>query len=183
MCNAITLLGLSHKDNYLCGKSKYMAKSHTYQLTVTWTGNLGEGTKGYRAYSRDHMIQASGKPIILGSADPAFRGDAERYNPEEQLVAAVSTCHMLWYLHLCSDAKITVVSYQDDAWGEMEETANGGGRFKTVLLKPKILILEAEQMEKAYQLHEKAHQLCFIANSVNFPVRHEPSIELQFKEV
>lgn len=153
-----------------------MPKSHIYQLTVTWTGNQGTGTSGYRAYSRDHVIEAVGKPIIPGSSDPSFRGDPSRYNPEEQFLASLSSCHMLWYLHLCSDAKITVVSYKDQAEGKMEETANGGGRFTAVVLKPRIQILETERLEEAHHLHERANALCFIANSVNFPVRHEAEI-------
>lgn len=153
-----------------------MPRSHIYQLTVTWTGNQGTGTSAYRAYSRDHIIEAAGKPIIPGSADPSFRGDPSRYNPEEQFLAALSSCHMLWYLHLCSDAKITVVSYKDQAEGKMEETADGGGRFTAVVLKPSIQILETERLEEAHRLHERANALCFIANSVNFPVEHEAEI-------
>jgi len=153
-----------------------MPKFHTYQLTVTWTGNQGTGTSAYRAYSRDHIIEAVGKPIIPGSSDPSFRGDPSRYNPEEQFLAALSSCHMLWYLHLCSDAKITVVSYKDQAEGKMEETADGGGRFTAVVLKPCIQILETDRLEEAHRLHERANALCFIANSVNFPVRHEAQI-------
>lgn len=153
-----------------------MAKIHTYQLEITWTGNLGKGTKGYRSYSRNHIIEAPGKPTIPGSSDPSFRGDASRYNPEEQLVAALSACHMLWYLHLCAEAGISVVSYKDLAEGKMEETTDGGGRFTGVTLKPTIQILEADLLEKAHQLHERANQLCFIANSVNFPVKHEGRI-------
>ena len=150
-----------------------MGKSHFYQLTVTWTGNQGTGTSGYRAYSRDHIIEAPGKPIIPGSADPSFRGDPSRYNPEEQFLASLSSCHMLWYLHLCSDAKITVVSYKDQAEGKMEEIAEGGGRFKEVILKPVVQILQKDRIDEAHHLHERANALCFIANSVNFPVLHE----------
>lgn len=157
-------------------KARSMSKVHEYQVKVTWTGNLGRGTQSYRAYSRDHIIEAKGKPIIPASSDPSFRGDPTRYNPEEQLVASLSACHMLWYLHLCSEAGITVVSYSDPAHGVMEETADGGGRFAEVVLRPTIQILEQNKVEQAEALHTKANQLCFIANSMNFPVKHEATI-------
>src|SRR5499426_564348 len=104
-------------------------KEHHYSVVVTWTGNQGSGTSGYRDYRRDHDISAAGKPIIPASSDPIFRGDASRYNPEDLLVASLSGCHMLWYLHLCADAGIRVTEYRDDATGTMVETADGGGRF------------------------------------------------------
>lgn len=154
-----------------------MSTTHAYQIKITWTGNLGKGTQGYRAYSRDHVIEAEGKPIIPASSDPAFRGDPTRYNPEEQLVAALSSCHMLWYLHLCAAAGITVVSYSDEAIGQMKETKDGGGHFTSVTLRPTIQILEKDRLDQAHALHERANQLCFIANSVNFPVQHECTIE------
>ncbi len=155
-----------------------MSKTHTYQIQLQWTGNLGKGTANYRAYSRDHELQATGKPVILGSSDPAFRGDSQRYNPEEQLVAALSSCHMLWYLHLCAEAGIVVVDYSDAATGTMLETEDGGGRFVEVTLHPKVSIQQSEMTEKALALHERAHELCFIANSVNFPVLCEGTIEV-----
>ena len=149
-------------------------KQHRYSIQVKWTGNLGQGTSGYRAYSRNHEIAAPGKPVVPGSSDPTFRGDPERYNPEELLVTSLSTCHMLWYLHLCAEAKIVVLHYEDDASGVMEETPDGGGRFTQVVLKPRVVITASEDLERAEALHERAHHLCFIANSVNFPVRCEP---------
>ena len=153
-------------------------KTHHYPVTVNWTGNLGEGTASYRTYSRNHEITAPGKPILAGSSDPAFRGDKTRYNPEEMLVASVSTCHMLWYLHLCAEAGIVVTRYADHPTGTLVETAEGGGRFSTVTLKPVITLAQGDPA-LAEQLHEKAHHLCFIANSVNFPVRCEPAIHLE----
>jgi organic hydroperoxide reductase OsmC/OhrA len=151
------------------------AKEHSYQVKVQWTGNLGPGTSHYTAYTRHHEISAPGKPPLPGSSDPAFRGDPARYNPEELLVASLSACHMLWYLHLCSVAGIIVVSYEDKATGTMAETPEGG-RFTEVVLHPHITITKPERREEALHLHEKAHHLCFIANSVNFPVRYEPVI-------
>lgn len=154
-----------------------MSKVHAYQVKITWTGNLGKGTQTYRAYSRDHIIEVEGKPIIPASSDPAFRGSPSRYNPEEQLVASLSSCHMLWYLHLCAEAGITVVSYRDEAEGRMQETADGGGRFTEVTLRPVLQIIEKDQVDQAHALHARANQLCFIANSVNFPIKHECTIE------
>lgn len=151
-------------------------KEHHYAVSVTWTGNLGSGTSGYRNYGRDHEIAASGKPTIPCSSDPIFRGDASRYNPEDLLVAALSACHMLWYLHLCADAGIRVTEYRDDATGTMVESADGGGRFAEVTLHPRLIVSRGADRDLAIRLHEKAHHLCFIANSVNFPVRCQPEI-------
>jgi organic hydroperoxide reductase OsmC/OhrA len=145
-------------------------KQHGYQIQVDWTGNDGEGTKTYRSYRRDHTISATGKPVIPGSSDPSFRGDGSRYNPEEMLVASLSSCHMLWYLHLCSANQVTVLDYHDAATGTMEEQANGSGEFTRVVLHPKVTIAAGDDRAKAVALHEEAHQCCFIANSVNFPV-------------
>jgi organic hydroperoxide reductase OsmC/OhrA len=154
-------------------------KTHAYQITVEWTGNLGSGTKSYTAYDRAHDVYADGKPVILGSSDPAFRGDRSRYNPEELLVASLSTCHMLWYLHLATQAKIVVTRYVDRAIGSMAETQNGSGHFTEVVLQPDITVEPGADLEVARDLHEKAHHFCFIANSVNFPVRCEPSFQIQ----
>ena len=154
-------------------------KTHTYRADVVWSGNLGVGTRGYRDYGRDHDIRAPGKPTIPGSSDPGFRGDAAQWNPEELLVASVSTCHQLWYLHLCSDAGITVMAYADKASGEMIETADGGGRFTGVTLRPHARLAAGGDVAKATALHERAHHYCFIANSVNFPIGIEPSFEIE----
>jgi organic hydroperoxide reductase OsmC/OhrA len=154
-------------------------KGHHYKTTITWTGNLGSGTSGYRAYDRNHVISVEGKPDIPGSSDPAFRGDRARYNPEEMLVASVSSCHMLWYLHLCAEAGLIVVDYVDEATGTMEETADGGGRFAEVILYPKVTVTDEAMVNKANELHYKANKLCFIANSCNFPILHKPSTEVK----
>ena len=153
-----------------------MGREHRYQATITWTGNLGEGTAGYRSYSRDHEVSGEGKPVLPGSSDPAFRGDPARWNPEELLIAALSQCHMLWFLHLCAANGIAVISYTDDAQGAMAEGADGGGEFTTVTLRPRATITDPAQASRALELHEEAHRLCFIARSVNFPVRCEPVI-------
>jgi organic hydroperoxide reductase OsmC/OhrA len=153
-------------------------KQHRYSVHVTWTGNLGQGTSSYRAYSRNHEIAAAGKPVLPGSSDPTFRGDPDRYNPEEFLVSSLSTCHMLWYLHLCAEAKIVVVEYVDEASGVMTERSDGGGRFTEVTLKPHVVIASGGDLAGAEALHERAHHLCFIANSVNFPVRCDPRIRI-----
>lgn len=153
-----------------------MAKTHAYEAEVIWTGNQGSGTSGYKAYSRDHVIRAGSKPEIPGSSDPAFRGDPARYNPEDMLVASLSACHMLWYLHLCMANKIVVEDYRDHAVGVMVETADGGGHFESVTLRPRIIIAAGGDLELAERLHQEAHAKCFIANSVNFPVRHEALI-------
>lgn len=147
--------------------------THTYHTQLHWTGNLGSGTSGYRAYSRDHEIQVEGKPMLPGSSDPTFRGDPSRYNPEDLLVSSLSACHMLWFLHLCTDAGIVVTAYSDNATGTMTETADGSGRFSEVILHPQVTVAEAAMVERAQALHAAAYRMCFIANSCNFPVRHE----------
>ncbi|MYM32565.1 OsmC family peroxiredoxin [Duganella sp. CY15W] len=144
--------------------------SHQYQLTVEWTGNSGSGTSGYREYERAHTISAAGKPSIPGSSDPAFRGDAARWNPEELLVASAAACHKLWYLHLCADAGIVVTTYEDHAQGTMKDD-----RFESIVLRPRVTI-SAGSADTAAQLHHAAHENCYIANSVNFPIRCEPVI-------
>jgi len=150
-------------------------KQHDYHVRITWTGNDGEGTRSYSAYRRDHLIESEGKAPIVASSDPHFRGDPTRYNPEELLVASLSSCHMLWYLHLCAVNQITVVGYRDAACGVMEEAADGSGKFVRVLLKPAVKIAAGDR-EKALSLHHEAHRMCFIANSVNFPVDCEPEL-------
>ena len=156
-----------------------MKNEHTYKTALTWTGNTGEGTKNYKSYDRDHTISVENKPDILGSSDPAFRGDNTRHNPEDLLVSSLSACHMLWYLHLCAVNGITVVDYSDDASGIMQETADGGGHFTEVTLRPSVVITDAAHIDKANELHNDAHKLCFIANSVNFPVRHIPDCRVK----
>ncbi|MFC7546571.1 OsmC family protein [Plantactinospora sp. GCM10030261] len=153
-----------------------MASNHRYEVTVTWTGNRGGGTSDYRSYDRDHEVTAGDKPALPGSSDPAFRGDAARWNPEELLVASLSQCHMLWYLHLCAADGIVVTDYRDVASGTMAQTPDGGGRFTEVTLRPEVSVAEPGMAERAAALHTRANELCFIARSVNFPVHHEPTI-------
>lgn len=155
-------------------------KKHTYQVDIRWTGNQGVGTKSYRSYLRDYDISGMGKSqAIKGSSDPEFRGDTSRYNPEELLVSSISSCHMLWYLHLCSAHDIVVVDYEDSATGVMMETEEGSGRFEKVTLFPVVSITDASQVELAKQLHDEAHKMCFIANSCNFPIDHQAKIIVQ----
>lgn len=154
------------------------ACEHHYAVTIDWTGNTGAGTAGYRGYERRHEIAVPGaaKPPIAGSSDPAFRGDAARWNPEELLVASLAACHQLWYLHLCADAGIVVVAYHDAAEGVMREAADGSGRFARVVLRPQVTVAAGTDVERARALHARAHARCFIASSVGFPVTHEPEI-------
>ena len=153
-------------------------KIHHYQSTVTWTGNKGNGTSDYTSYSRDHVISIPNKPDLLGSSDTVFRGDGTKYNPEDMLLASLSVCHMLWYLHLCADEGINVMSYTDSPKGTMEEYQGSGGKFIEVILNPLITIEFPDMIDRALSLHEKAHSCCFIANSVNFPVKHIPVINI-----
>ena len=152
-----------------------MPHQHRYRVDVDWTGNLGSGTESYRGYERSHEIRVSGKPALAGSSDVAFRGDASRHNPEDMLVAALSSCHMLAYLHLAATAKVVVTAYSDVAEGMMETEA-GCGRFVEVVLRPTVTISATSDAAKAAALHADAHHACFIASSVNFPVHCEPRI-------
>jgi organic hydroperoxide reductase OsmC/OhrA len=153
-------------------------KIHTYAVAVNWTGNRGTGTSGYRDYDRDHEIGAAGKPTIPGSSDPAFRGNPARWNPEEMLVASISTCHQLWYLHLASAAGVRVVAYEDRPLGRMAEDPNGSGRFIGVTLHPIVTVAAGADQAKAKALHHDAHEMCFIANSVNFAIDCSPEIRV-----
>ncbi|GII05526.1 OsmC family protein [Planobispora takensis] len=154
-----------------------MTRLHTYDTVVTWTGDRGTGTSGYRAYSRDHDLHAQGRTPIAGSSDPAFRGDDTRWNPEQLLVGSLSQCHMLWYLHLCAENGVTVTAYTDHATGTMAETGDGG-QFTEVTLHPHVTVTSPDMTETATRLHAEAHRACFIARSVNFPVRHAPTLTL-----
>ncbi len=151
-----------------------MKGQHTYSVSIQWTGNTGTGTSTYTGYDRNHTISIVDKPTISGSSDPAFRGDKTKHNPEELLVAALSSCHMLWYLHLCSEAGIIVTAYTDQATGTMQETPDGGLRFTEVSLHPIVTVAETAMSPRATALHKKANELCFIARSVNFTVQHKP---------
>ncbi|MEL6997478.1 MAG: OsmC family protein [Pseudomonadota bacterium] len=152
-----------------------MARTHTYTATITWTGNRGEGTANYRAYGREHEIAIDGKPTIPGSADAAFLGDAARWNPEDMLLSSISTCHMLWFLHLASDAGWVVESYEDRANAEMRMNADGSGQFTSATLHP-VVTLSAGDPALSDDLHHKAHAMCFIARSLNIDVTCEATV-------
>ena len=154
-----------------------MGKVHTYTTTTKWTGDQGTGTSGYRAYKRDLEMTAAGKQhVIMGSSDPNYLGDASRYNPEEMLVASLAACNMLWLLHLCSAAGIVVKEYVDESVGTLNANADGSGEFTEVVLRPRLVITDASRIADAVALADKAHAMCFIARSVNFPVRNETSV-------
>jgi organic hydroperoxide reductase OsmC/OhrA len=150
----------------------------SYSVTVRWSGNRGQGTSDYRGYSRDNEVSGPGKPVLLGTSDPAYRGDPARWNPEELLVAALAQCHLLWYLHLASAAGVVVTGYLDEPVGSMAHSRDGGGQFTEVVLQPQVTVAEAGMLERAQSLHEEAARLCFIARSVNFAVRHVPRTEV-----
>jgi organic hydroperoxide reductase OsmC/OhrA len=152
-----------------------MAKTHEYQTNLVWTGNKGSGTMDYRSYDRSYVISIEHKNDIHGSSDSAFMGDRTKHNPEDLLVSSLSSCHMLWYLHLCSQNDIIVLDYKDNAVGKMTENADGSGYFTEVILHPVVTITDEGAVSKANALHEQANKMCFIANSCNFPIRHEPT--------
>ncbi|TFD20638.1 OsmC family protein [Cryobacterium sp. TMT2-23] len=151
-----------------------MVGAHRYAVSVAWTGNRGTGTSGYRDYGREHLIEAAGKEPISASADRSFHGNADRWNPEELLLAALSECHLLSFLHVAVRYGVTVVAYTDDAVGSMVQTPDGGGRFTEAILRPQVTVSDPGQLELAQSLHAEAARLCFIGASVNFPVTHQP---------
>jgi len=152
---------------------------HHYKVNIKWTGNQGKGTLSYKSYNRNHTISAKGKSVdIKASSDPSFLGDNKRYNPEELFLSSLSACHMLWYLHLCSEHNIVVTAYEDQATGTMDVFKNGSGQFKEVCLHPKVIIENEQMIDKANALHHQANEMCFIANSCNFEIKHEPRAEV-----
>lgn len=153
-----------------------MIGEHRYALTSTWTGNRGAGTTGYRDYDRSVEIEVAGKPSLLASSDKPFRGDPSRWNPEDLLVASLSECHLLSYLHACVTAGVVVLAYRDEASGVMVEDGRGGGAFREVVLRPHVTVADPSMVDAAIAAHAQANAWCFIANSVNFPVRHEPTV-------
>ncbi len=156
-----------------------MKKIHTYNVDTAWTGNTGAGTANYRSYERSLTVSCTKKVDILCTSDTAYNGDPTKHNPEELLLASISSCHMLWYLHLCSVAGIVVTNYTDQAVATMVETSDGGGHFTEAILHPVIHVTDESMIEQAMQLHAQANKLCYIANSCNFPIRHEAVIEVK----
>lgn len=151
-----------------------MSKEHSYTIAMEWTGNTGQGTKDYRSYERSFEVTYEQKPALLGSSDPSFRGDPKKWNPEELLLSSLASCHMLWYLHLCSEQKIIVTKYHDKPAAIMMIDSSGKGYFKEASLHPLITISDAARIADAERLHEEAHRKCFIANSINFPLSIHP---------
>ena len=154
-----------------------MLGEHRYRLTAEWTGNRGTGTSGYREYDRSVTISTAGKPDLLASADRPFRGDPAHWNPEDLLVAALAQCHLLSYLHACVQAGVVVLAYRDEATGTMRQQGDGGA-FVEVVLRPRVTVADASMVDAARAAHDRAHDWCFIANSVNFPVRHDAVVEV-----
>lgn len=153
-----------------------MNGEHEYRLHARWTGDRGTGTSGYRDYDRDVTLSVEGKPVLEATADVPFRGDPEKWNPEELLLAALSECHLLSYLYACVKAGVVVTAYEDEASGTMVEDGRGGGAFTEVVLHPRVTVAESAMVDAALAAHAQAKEWCFIANSVNFPVRHEPTV-------
>ncbi len=153
-----------------------MAKKHDFPNRIVWTGNRGTGTSAYRDYDRTWDMALEGKDTLSCSNDPMLGGDPSKYNPEDMLIAAISSCHMLWYLHLCSVAGVTVTAYEDTPVGVGESEPDGTGRFLEAILYPKITITKESDVQKARDIHDEIHKHCFIARSVNFPIRYEVEI-------
>ena len=153
--------------------------SHSYSLKLDWQGNKGTGTSSYRAYGRDYAVSMDGKPDMPGTSDPAFLGDPAKHNPEDMFLASVASCHMLWYLHLASSAGIVVTAYEDNAEAEMTMNKDGSGQFSSVTLKPTVTITDASKTELAEKIHGDVGAMCFIARSINAPIYHEATIQIE----
>ncbi len=149
-----------------------------YTARLIWEGNLGDGTSSYAAYGREYRILVAGKADLLGSADPVFRGVADRHDPEDLFLAAIAACHMLSYLALCARGGVRVLAYEDGVSGTVTLDASGGGRFTEVTLRPRVTVADAQHENAARALHAKAHELCFIANSCSVPIRHEATVQV-----
>ncbi|MGQ3384639.1 OsmC family protein [Glutamicibacter sp. TV12E] len=147
---------------------------HEYHISLEWTGNRGTGTESYRGYGRDHVVRSVGLPDLPGTADPTFHGDKDRWNPEQLLLAALSQCHMLSYLHVAVTHGVVVTGYSDSAHGLLQLNRDHSGEFVQAVLRPAVVLADEAQRELADSLHEQANKVCFIARSVNFPVLHEP---------
>ncbi|MEN9522904.1 MAG: hypothetical protein RL065_1281 [Bacteroidota bacterium] len=153
-----------------------MSDTHHYKINVEWTGNTGTGTSKYDAYERSHLLKINGKKTIECSSDAPFRGDVAFHNPEDMLLYSLSSCHMLWYLHLCADAGIIVIEYSDNAEGTLTLVKDGISKFTEAILNPVIKITDASRIDEAIKLHYEAHKKCFIANSCNFEIKQNPKI-------
>lgn len=147
---------------------------HSYAISIHWTGDRGEGTSGYRSYGRDHVVSAPGLPDLPGTADPTFHGDKDRWNPEQLLLAALTQCHMLSYLHVAVKNGLVVTGYSDASQGTLRLNRDGSGEFTSVTLNPRVELADESQRALADSLHAQANSVCFIARSVNFPVHHSP---------
>ena len=150
--------------------------AHEYAARIVWDGNTGDGTATYDGYGREYRALVTGKPDLAGTADAAFRGDPHKHNPEDLFLTAISSCHLLSYLALCARRGIVVLAYEDDAWGRMVASENGGGKFEEVVLRPRVTIANEKDRATAEQMHDTAHELCYIANSCSVPIRHEATI-------
>lgn len=151
-------------------------KQHRFRIATQWTGNLGTGTSAYSAYSRNHELSAPGKATGIEGSSAVARGDQSRYNPVELLIGALSACHMMWVLHLCADAGIVITEYCDEATGEMAEHPDGSGEFTRVVLNPRMVITDASRLAEAKSIHDRAHHVCCLARSMNFPVEHQAAV-------
>ncbi len=154
-----------------------MTRAHTYRVEVEWDGQ--PAASGFVVYDRDHVVTARGRDPILASSDPAFRGSRDRWNPEQLLLASISQCHMLWYLHLACWSGVVVTDYHDYPEGYLLENEDGSGQFEAVVLHPVVTVTHESMVEAAYHVHHRVGEKCFIARSLNFPVRHEPVVRVR----
>ncbi|MGB3414146.1 MAG: OsmC family protein [Microbacteriaceae bacterium] len=147
--------------------------AHEFEVQIDWIGNTGSGTSGARDFSRNHEILFPGLPSLPGSAAPEFRGDADRYNPEQLLVAAIAQCHMMTYFYLAVQNGIVVTEYRDTATGFLRLHPDGSGEIDRVIVRPRVTLAAGTDLELALSLHDEVGKYCFIARSVNCEIVHE----------
>lgn len=152
-----------------------MASNHIFKATLNWKPKEGENTQNPRNYTRDHEVKITDKKLLQLSAAKSFRGDTNLLNPEDLLLSAITSCHMMSYLYVCSQNQVEILSYSDNSEGILEVVGDGGS-FERVDLNPVVTIKNPKDIELAKELHTKANELCFIANSCNFPIHHKAKI-------
>lgn len=151
-----------------------MSNRHTFEAHLSWTKPDEASSNRKRIYGKTHLMQINGKQDLTISAAKAFKGDPALHNPEDQLLSSIMSCHMMSFLYVCSQHNMEVFSYKDKATAILETYEDGSGKIVSVSLFPQVIIADHNQIELANALHVKANKLCFIANSCNFPVQHEP---------
>ena len=153
-----------------------MVGRHVYRTSLSWDGSTADG---YAAYDRGHTVEAAPARTVLSlSSDPAFRGDAELLNPEQLLVAAASSCQLLSFLAIAARSGVDVRSYRDETEAVMPED-DEPMRITRIVLRPAVVVAAGIPEERVLRIVEKAHEECYVANSLSAQVVLEPTIRFE----